>query len=152
MKFSDTPENNKGWRNFLTKGRSAHIAQAGKWAVYFVAIGIIAGSGAVVFHYLCQLGNHYIMDAVAGYRPPPPAGEHHLLPPTTQVFNRWILLFLPAIGGLISGWIVYNFAPEAEGHGTDAAINAYHNQGGFIRTRVPIIKALASAITITPEG
>jgi CIC family chloride channel protein len=152
MKNSDTPENNKKWRNFLTKGHPAHIAKAGKWALYFVAIGIIAGSGAVVFHYLCQLGSHYFMDMLAGYRPPPPAGEHHLLPPTTQPFNKWILLFLPAIGGLFSGWIVYTFAPEAEGHGTDAAINAYHNQGGLIRNRVPIIKTLASAITLTTGG
>lgn len=152
MEFSDTPETNKKWRNLLTGGRSANIAQAGKWAVYFVAIGIIAGLGAIAFHYLCQLGTHYFMDMLAGYRPPPPAGEHHLLPPTTRVFNRWILLFLPAVGGLLSGWIVYTFAPEAEGHGTDAAINAYHNQGGFIRIRVPFIKTLASAITLTTGG
>jgi len=136
----------------LKGGRSAHIADAGKWAIYFIAIGIIAGLGSIVFHYLCQLGIHYFMDHLAGYRPPPPAGEHHLLPPTETPFNRWLLLFLPAMGGLVSGWIVYTFAPEAEGHGTDAAINAYHNQGGFIRNRVPIVKTLASAITLTTGG
>lgn len=128
------------------------FARAGKWALNFIAIGLIAGLGSVVFHYLCQLGVHYFMDFMAGYRPPSPAGEHHLLTPTARVFNRWILLFLPAMGGLISGWLVYTFAPEAEGHGTDAAINAYHNQGGFIRSRVPIIKTLASAITLTTGG
>ena len=57
-----------------------------------------------------------------------------------------------AVGGLVSGWLVYTFAPEAEGHGTDAAINAYHHEGGFIRSRVPIIKTLASAITLTTGG
>ena len=137
----------------LFKGRhSVHIARASRWALYFFAIGIIAGLGAIAFHYLCQLGIHYFMDLMAGYRPPAPAGEHHLLPPTTRLFNRWILLFLPAIGGLISGWLVYTFAPEAEGHGTDAAIHAYHNQGGFIRGRVPIIKTIASSITLTTGG
>ena len=137
---------------FFRGGRSADIAHAGKWALYFIAIGIIAGLGSILFHYLCQLGIHYFMDMMAGYRPPSPAGEHHLLPPTTREFNRWMLLFLPAMGGLFSGWIVYTFAPEAEGHGTDAAINAYHNQGGFIRSRVPIIKTLASSITLTTGG
>jgi CIC family chloride channel protein len=39
------------------------------------------------------------MDMLAGYRPPAPAGEHHLLPPTSVPFNRWMLLFLPAMGG-----------------------------------------------------
>lgn len=138
--------------NVLKGGHSADIAHAGKWAVYFIAIGIIAGLGSILFHYLCQLGIHYFMDLMAGYRPPAPAGEHHLLPPTTSPFNRWFLFFLPALGGLFSGWLVYTFAPEAEGHGTDAAINAYHNQGGFIRSRVPIIKTLASAITLTTGG
>jgi chloride channel protein, CIC family len=142
-----------GWFTRLTgKSRSFDIAVAGRWAVNFVAIGVIAGLGAVVFHYLCVLGTHYFMDLFAGYRPPPPAGEHHLLEPTTRPLSRWLLLFLPAMGGLVSGWLVYTFAPEAEGHGTDAAIRAYHNKGGFIRSRVPIIKTLASALTLTTGG
>ncbi len=142
----------KKWVAWLNLGRTFNVAHAGKWALYFIAIGLIAGLGSVVFHYLCQLGIHYLMDFMAGYRPPVPAGEHHLLPPTTRPFNRWILLFLPAAGGLLSGWLVYTFAPEAEGHGTDAAINAYHNKGGLIRGRVPIIKTLASSITLTTGG
>ena len=127
-------------------------SKAGKWSIYFIGIGIIAGIGAIIFHYLCQIGLHYLMDMLAGYRPPAPAGEHDLFLPTTRSLNRWILLFLPAFGGLFSGWLVYTFAPEAEGHGTDAAINAYHNAGGFIRARVPIIKTIASALTLTTGG
>ena len=129
-----------------------NVAQATRWSIYFVAIGLIAGLGSIVFHYLCQLGVHFFLDMAAGYRPPAPAGEHHLLPPTNVPFNRWILLFLPAFGGILSGWLVYTFAPEAEGHGTDAAINSYHNKGGFIRGRVPIIKTIASSITLTTGG
>ncbi|MCP4681549.1 MAG: chloride channel protein [Desulfobacterales bacterium] len=140
------------FNEFFNKQRSANIAYAGKWFFYFIIIGIIAGLGSIVFHYLCQLGSHYFMDFIAGYRPPAPAGEHHLLPPTSTPFNRWLLLFLPAFGGIISGWLVYTFAPEAEGHGTDAAIDAYHRKGGFIRGQVPIIKTIASAITLTTGG
>jgi CIC family chloride channel protein len=128
------------------------LAYAGKWTLYFVLIGLIAGLGSIVFHYLCGLGVHFFMDLIAGYRPPSPAGEHHLLKPTDRPFNRWLLLFLPALGGLVSGWLVYTFAPEAEGHGTDAAIDAYHHKGGFIRSRVPIVKTIASAITLTTGG
>ncbi|MFC1830160.1 chloride channel protein [Thermodesulfobacteriota bacterium] len=128
------------------------MAYAGKWTVYFVLIGIIAGLGSIVFHYLCQVGLHFFMDLIAGYRPPSPAGEHHLFPSTQTSFNRYILLFLPAIGGVLSGWIVYTYAPEAEGHGTDAAIDAYHRKGGYMRNRVPIIKTIASAITLTTGG
>jgi chloride channel protein, CIC family len=138
---------------FITgKEGSVNIAHAGKWTLYFVLIGLIAGLGSIVFHYLCQLGLHYFMDFMAGYRPPSPSGEHHLLYPTNTPFNRITLLFLPALGGLISGWLVYTYAPEAEGHGTDAAIDAYHRKGGFMRSRVPIIKTIASALTLTTGG
>jgi chloride channel protein, CIC family len=48
--------------------------------------------------------------------------------------------------------IVFTLAPEAEGHGTDAAIEAFHEKGGRIRTRIPLIKLVASAITIGSGG
>ncbi|MFZ0613737.1 MAG: chloride channel protein [Desulfobacterales bacterium] len=140
------------FKRLANKGRSFNFADAGRWTFRFVMIGIVAGLGSIVFHYLTQLGLHFFLDFMAGYRPPAPAGEHHLLTPTATPFNRWMLLFLPAMGGVLSGWLVYTFAPEAEGHGTDAAINAYHNQGGFIRGRVPIIKTIASALTLTTGG
>ncbi len=134
------------------KGGSFDIALAGKWTFNFLIIGVIAGLGSIIFHYLCVAGMHFFLDLLAGYRPPSPAGEHHLLPPSTTPFNRYILLILPGLGGIFSGWLVYTFAPEAEGHGTDAAIDAYHNKGGAIRGRVPIIKTIASAITLTTGG
>lgn len=137
----------------MIKGvKSPDIAVAGRWLFNFILIGIIAGLGSVVFYYLCQVGIHFFMDFMAGYRPEAPAGEQHLFASTSTVFNRWVLLILPAAGGIISGWLVYTFAPEAEGHGTDAAIEAYHSKGGFIRGRVPFIKTLASAITLTTGG
>ncbi len=131
---------------------SSRISRAGKWSLYFLIIGIIAGLGSIVFHYLCLLGLHWFMDFMAGYAPPSPAGEHHLWPPTGRPFNRYILLILPGLGGIVSGWIVYTFAPEAEGHGTDSAIDAYHRKGGFMRGRVPIVKTIASALTLTTGG
>jgi CIC family chloride channel protein len=131
---------------------SFDVKVAFKWLLNFVLIGMIAGLGAVIFHYLCGLGMHYFLDMIAGYRPDAPAGEHALLPSTTTPFNRWMLLILPALGGVVSGWLVYTFAPEAEGHGTDAAIEAYHHKGGMIRGRIPIIKTIASAITLTTGG
>ncbi len=134
------------------KLKNPRLSMAGKRLFFYALIGVIAGLGSVVFHYLCQLGAYGFMELLAGYRPPDPAGEAHLFPPSGVPFRRWMLLFLPAIGGLISGWLVYTFAPEAEGHGTDAAIDAYHNRGGAIRSRIPIIKTLASAVTLTSGG
>ncbi len=132
------------------KGILRKISESGFF--YYIIIGIISGLGAIVFHFLCQLGQYLFLDLIAGYRPPSPAGEDHIFPPSDTPFRKWLLIFLPAAGGLISGWIVYRFAPEAEGHGTDAAIEAYHEKGGFIRGRIPIIKTIASAITLTTGG
>jgi chloride channel protein, CIC family len=56
------------------------------------------------------------------------------------------------LGGLISGVLVYSLAPEAEGHGTDTVVKAFHRAGGFIRARVAPIKLMASAITIGSGG
>ena len=134
------------------KLETSQATSTGKWIFYYVLIGLIAGLGAIVFQYLCQIGLYVLLEQLAGYRPHAPAGETHLFPPTGTPLRRWMLLLLPAIGGLVSGWLVYTFAPEAEGHGTDAAIDSYHNLGGFIRGRIPFIKTIASALTITSGG
>jgi len=116
-------------------------------------VGIIAGIGAIIFKILLDLSTNFFLVFLAGYEPPAPAGEESLIKFFTATeFRRALLFFIPAIGGLFSGIIVYTFAPEAEGHGTDAVIEAYHRQKGEIRSRVPIIKTIASAITIGSGG
>jgi CIC family chloride channel protein len=124
----------------------------GTLLVLCAAVGVVAGLGAAGFHYLLALAKHLLLDGIAGYRPSGPAGEVPLFAETTLPLSRWILLLLPAIGGLVSGILVYLLAPEAEGHGTDAAIDAYHHHEGKIRARVPFVKAIASAITMGTGG
>lgn len=64
----------------------------------------------------------------------------------------WLLPVVTTLGGLISGVIVFSLAPEAEGHGTDAAIDAIHHRGGRLRARVPPVKLVSAAITIGSGG
>jgi H+/Cl- antiporter ClcA len=56
------------------------------------------------------------------------------------------------LGALLGGIIVFRFAPEAEGHGTDAAISAVHHNPRGIRFRAVIVKIVASALTIGSGG
>jgi CIC family chloride channel protein len=120
-----------------------------------VLVGIVAGLGAILFYVATRAAEHYALGEVAGYRPAVrPAGEAEIpgLIGLNQPFRPWLLLVVPTIGGILSGWLVYTFAPEAEGHGTDAVIAAYHNRQGQIRPRVPLIKIVASALTIGSGG
>ena len=64
----------------------------------------------------------------------------------------WAIPLVVGLGGLISGVLVFGFAPEAEGHGTDAAIAAVHHNPKGIRGRVTLIKLVASAATIGSGG
>lgn len=117
-------------------------------------VGVVAGLGAVVFFLACRIVVHFALGVAAGYPAPEPAGEagFHLFPPLIQDIRLWMLLLVPLLGGLVSGLIVFTLAPEAEGHGTDAVIDAYHNHQGRIRPRVPLVKIIASAITLGTGG
>ncbi len=117
-----------------------------------LGVGILAGLGAIVFYAVCQVVVHYALDALVGYHPSHPGGEPSLWSDTAQPFRPWLLLIVPAAGGILSGLLVFAVAPEAEGHGTDAAIAAYHYHQGRIRPRVPLVKIVASALTIGSGG
>ncbi len=119
-----------------------------------IVVGLVAGLGAVLFAVAVHVVTHYCLGELAGYQPVPPAGEARLpgLQATATPLQPWLLVLIPMVGGLVSGWIVFKFAPEAEGHGTDAAIAAYHFHDGLIRPRVPLIKLVASAITLGTGG
>jgi CIC family chloride channel protein len=117
-----------------------------------LVVGVVAGLGAIVFYFACQVAVHYSLDAVAGYRAHHPGGEPPLLAPTTQPLRPWLLILVPTVGGILSGLLVFTLAPEAEGHGTDAAIASFHYRQGRIRLRVPLVKLVASALTIGTGG
>ncbi len=115
-------------------------------------VGVVAGLGAVAFYALLDVTRWFFTEYLTGVHMAGPGGEAPLLPPPEVPLRRWLLLIVPGVGGLLSGLLVYTFAPEAEGHGTDAAIDAYHNKGGRVRKRVPFIKTIASALTIGTGG
>ncbi len=115
-------------------------------------VGLIAGIGAIAFYWLLNISQYFFMDYLMGYRPMGPAGEHSLIGASGTAFNPNFFFLIPALGGLLSGLIVYWFAPEAEGHGTDAAIETFHVKQGFVRARTPFVKIIASALTIGSGG
>lgn len=89
-------------------------------------IGLLGGGSAIAFHSSLDW-------VLAGVQTLP---------------STWLRMFLPAIGGLICGLLVYPWAPEAAGQGVDTLIASFHNRNGRTRHRVAPIKFLASIATI----
>jgi CIC family chloride channel protein len=116
-----------------------------------VAVGVVAGLGAILFDRLLAFVLEALIFPYTGYHEPVTGAHEALVAEMSSVHSYWFLL-IPALGGLISGLLVYTVAPEAEGHGTDAMIESFHMRGGQIRKRVPLVKILASALTIGSGG
>ncbi len=122
-----------------------------KWVLLSSAIGIIAGFGAVVFYSALSGASWLFLHWLLHYNPPLPAGEG--VRRASAGFARpWAVPLVVGFGGLVSGLLVFLFAPEAEGHGTDAAIRAVHENPRSIRVRTVIVKIVASALTIGSGG
>jgi len=115
-------------------------------------IGVVGALSAQLFMFLLHLASDIFLANLAGYQPATLTAEGGVLEQRIGAHGLWLVPVATTLGGLISGLLVYGFAPEAEGHGTDTAVRAFHRSGGFIRTRVPGLKMLASAITIGSGG
>ena len=117
-----------------------------------IILGIIGALSAQAFSFLLELSNRLFLIGLAGYIPPGMPGEGRVLKEHVGTFGLWLIPVVTTLGGVISGVLVYSLAPEAEGHGTDSVVKAFHRTGGFLRARVAPLKAIASAITIGSGG
>ena len=113
--------------------------------VISLAVGVVAGLGAVAFRRLIgffqNLFFYHKLSLVY------PVLEH--VP--EAVWGAGIIL-VPAIGGLIVVFLVVHFAPEAKGHGVPEVMDSIYYEKGRIRPVVVLIKALASSINIGSGG
>lgn len=103
-------------------------------------VGVITGCGAIVFTELinlvqwCALGSTefplYVLPTLPWYR----------------------IFWIPALGGLIVAPVVYFVSRESQGHGVPQVIESVTLRSGKIRTRVAVVKSIASALTIGTGG
>lgn len=121
-----------------------------KWVLLAALIGVISGVGAVLFFEALDLATRLFLGVLAAWLPATPAGEGSR--PIVDPGRAWAIPLVVGLGGLVSGVIVFRLAPEAEGHGTDAAISAFHHAPRGIRARIPLVKLAASAVTIGSGG
>lgn len=121
----------------------------GRWLILASLIGVVAGLGGALLTWGVDGVQSGLLHRLVGFRPPGHgvhAGAWH------PADRPWLLLVVLPVAGLLVGWIVQTFAPEAEGHGTDSVINSYHRKGAVLRRRAAPVKLIASAITIGSGG
>jgi H+/Cl- antiporter ClcA/CBS domain-containing protein len=114
-------------------------------------IGIIAGLGAVVFYEVLRAATHLFLGVIAGYNVPTPVGEGSQVA-SAHYARPWAIPLVACVGALAGAILVFGIAPDAEGHGTDAAIDAVHHNPRDIRLRTVVVKIVASALTIGSGG
>ena len=100
-------------------------------------VGLLTGVGAMIFRFLIR-GVAWV-----GYV---------WIPMVTEQWGKAYIVFVPAVGGLLVGLLVYNFAREAKGHGVPEVMEAVALRGGRIRPVVAVVKSLASSICIGTGG
>jgi CIC family chloride channel protein len=142
------------WWGSLQRAATRWVASASyvrKWVVLGIAIGVIAGCGAIVFYEALRASSALFLQLLAGYRVPTAFSEGNVTPAGGPA-RPWALPLIAAGGALLGAILVYRFAPEAEGHGTDAAISAVHHDPRGVRLRAVVVKLIASALTIGSGG
>ncbi|MFX1562946.1 MAG: chloride channel protein [Promethearchaeota archaeon] len=105
-----------------------------------VFVGVIGGIAAVIFRFLISALT-FVFD--------------FFLYVGIWIGPFWIpfgIFLMTSIGGLLVGILTTKFAPEAKGHGVPEIMEAVALEKGKIRPRVPIVKSIASAITIGSGG
>ncbi|WP_246047388.1 chloride channel protein [Leptospira ognonensis] len=121
--------------------------------VYSLLIGLFSGVGAYGFNILLSYTESLTFSQLIGYDPGVPAGDSFFsFPFAPRQFSYLWLFLLPALGGLLSGLIIYFLCPEAAGGGTDSLIKSFHFNEGKIPAKLPFYKALVTIITLGSGG
>jgi chloride channel protein, CIC family len=119
--------------------------------VIAIIVGIIAGFGALLFYEGIKWGTAFFMGYLLQFAYPQEGQTVAQISQWSEPQSLALLLPILIFGSLMTGILVTRFAPEAEGHGTDAAIRAFHTDGK-IRRRVPLVKAVTAILTISTGG
>src|SRR5947209_8658415 len=137
MEEQPARQENVKWNELQVKARrlfvNVPITEHQKLFFLTLLIGALCGLAAVTFHLLLDFFQDHII-----YR-------------AAEVTHWWripLLLFIPAIGGLVAGAGLYFYAPSARGSGIPQVKTAFYLDGGRIRARVIWSKMFLAAFNI----
>lgn len=151
------------WRRFAERNRALlplvfaetaplDFRYVGRTLMHAVAVGVACGLLGAAFFGALELVQRVLLEDLAGYTVLRAAGETYAAHQGPRApFRPWLLLILPAVGGLACG-LITRLAPEARGGGGGVMIRAFHHLRGEIRARVIAVKAAASIVTLGSGG
>lgn len=134
----DTSKSPGGWRTRILDRLPGFSAGRPPAVVLAALVGAAGGAFAVFFRELVDASQAFFFGWVRGVLAP--------------LLGPYAVLWIPALGGLLVGPLVYFLAREAKGHGVPEVMEAVALRGGRIRPRVILVKAIASAVTIGSGG
>ncbi|HJJ30874.1 MAG TPA: chloride channel protein [Methanocorpusculum sp.] len=114
-------------------------------------VGAVSGVGASLFFKGVKLCSEFVLTHLLGYHFPAEGESISEAAAWAPPEIIWLILPVLLAGAFLSALIVWKFAPETGGHGTDAALKTYH-ENGKVRWRVPLVKAVSAIITISTGG
>lgn len=144
-----------GWRFFLAgKGLSF---RTGKYFGEAMAVGVATGFVVVGFRHMIEFGKAMLMDGIGHHaelsRLPDGAAIGRMFSAEALLDPyRWRLVLLPALGAILGYLLIRRFAKLDHARGTDSAIHAYHQHGGYVTGTVLPVKSVASVLTVASGG
>jgi CIC family chloride channel protein len=137
------------------RAKARPLGGHGLMVVAAAACGVAGAAGAVLFRMLIRVFQALYFEgpaAAARAIASPSPGEPLDPIAAAAALPWWLLLFIPALGGLVVGPLIRFFAREARGHGIPEVMEAVALRGGVMRKRAAAVKIAASAITLGSGG
>ncbi|RMH38527.1 MAG: chloride channel protein [Deltaproteobacteria bacterium] len=137
----------------LASWQDVDLQQMWRLLLQSLLVGALAGCFATLFFVAIEWAHWFALDELARLPLPRAGGEAHVTPEAAAGATRWWLVaVLPAAGALVAGLLVHYLAPAAAGPGGDAYIATFHSRTGQMQKRIPVVKAIASALTLGTGG
>jgi CIC family chloride channel protein len=147
MPFAAATRTARGIAAALLALRQAH---SWRWLTYGIVVGAAAGLAASAYFVSVEWLQTYLLRHLAGFALPNPKGEH-LFTMAAGEFRPWLVPVFTSLVGLVTGFFIQRYVPEtvaAGTDGTDATTRCFHRAAGRMAPRVPLIRGLASILTI----
>ena len=107
-------------------------------AILGLIVGILGGLSAVVFRGMIFIITYVFIDI-----------PQQILP---ELYFNIVVIVVPTVGGLLVGILTVKVCAEARGHGIAEVIYAVNIKKGEIGSEVPLVKIIASSISIGSGG